>query len=271
MSNTEGEKSPKIIIGGVVRNHELDEFYKDIALSKKSFDSHIIAYLDFLGFAEKMREENSYESLQILKFLLRGVKTVANQISNTNDISVFDMKIFSDNIIIAQKVEQAKFATQAISITNLVASVQLHALLYFGFLIRGSITIGELSIDSTVVWGTGLIDAYNIENNLANYPRILLSKQFLNAYDSCEQKQLNLYAFAKKDFDGSWFVDFLVAAPSLTFIPTLSEILNDIAIPYANKPDKVKQKINWVIAHFNAYCHKFRERGDYEKYVLSYV
>jgi len=209
MSEEVQNKSPKVVIG-FSDARQLDELEKNILNNKKNFDNYVIAYLDFLGFKEKMKEESSYASLQILKFLLQGTKTVANKISYINGIYDFDIKIFSDNIVIAQKIEKSKLKNQINSMVNLIASIQFHALMHFGFFIRGGITTGELSIDSSVVWGTGLIDAYNIENNLANYPRIILSHQCLKEYDSCLEESLNLYGFLKKDFDGLWFVDFIV-------------------------------------------------------------
>jgi len=129
------------------------------------------------GIKEKMNNDSSFESLQILKFLLSGTQRTANYISDINSINEFDIKIFSDNVVIAQKVNEEKLSTQIISIINLVSSIQFCALLQFDFWLRGGITIGELYIDNSVVWGTGLVDAYNIENSLANYPRVFLSNK----------------------------------------------------------------------------------------------
>lgn len=264
---------PKIVIGGIASPNEVEEFYKylDSEGRKKEFDNYIIAYIDFLGIKEKMQDESSYESLQILKFLLMGTKRTAGYISDINTINEFEIKIFSDNIVIAQKIDEERACNQIISIVNLMGSIQLHALLQFDFWLRGGITVGELFIDNSVVWGKGLIEAYNIENNLANYPRIVLSNKLLEKYENCKKESLNLFALIKKDFDGLWFVDFLLAAPNLKMIPTISKFLCEIIVVYANKPDRIKQKINWMITYFNSYCCKFKERGDYEKYILSHI
>ena len=262
--------SQRIIIGGVVDTRNLESFYKNINCEEKKFDNYIIAYLDFLGFAEKMKEEHSFESLQKLKLLLKGAESVADSISSANKINDFDIKIFSDNVVIAQKIESSNLSNQITCLINLIGSIQLHALIYFDFLIRGGITIGELFIDSTVVWGTGLIEAYSIENSLANYPRILLSSKLLKEYDSCVHT-LNLYAFIKEDFDGFWFIDFLVFAPNITLIPSIAERLHEIVAHYVEKPEKVKQKINWIISYFNAVCDKHRNRGDFVKCKLPFI
>ena len=173
--------------------------------------------------------------------------------------------------MIAQKIDQKKASTQIIGITNLMKEIQFHALMFFGFLIRGGVTIGELSIDSTVVWGTGLIDAHNIESNLANYPRIIFSNKLLKKYDSCEQKTLNLYALLEQDFDGLWFVDYIIGSYNITTIPIISKTLQEISGFYTDKPYEVRRKVNWLIDYFNATCSKLKERGDYEKYVLPYI
>ena len=54
------------------------------------------------------------------------------------------IKIFSDNIVIAQKVNEGRISDQIISIINLVSAIQFHALMQFDFWLRGGITIGEL-------------------------------------------------------------------------------------------------------------------------------
>ena len=271
MNNKEINVMPKIIIGGIAKGEEVQEFYKNLETEEKKFDEYIIAYIDFLGIKDKMIKDSSFESLQILKFLLSGTQKTASYISDINAINNYQVKIFSDNIVIAQKVDKVKLSEQIISIVNLIASIQFHALLQFDFWLRGGITIGELYIHSSVVWGTGLIDAYNIENSLANFPRVILSDKLLKKYEECKKNALNLYGLIKQDFDGLWFVDFIFVAPNLKMIPTISEFLNEKVVCYSNESDRVKQKINWMITYFNTYCCKFRERGDYEKNVLSYI
>lgn len=269
MTEKESRMMPKIVIGGVANGKDVEEFYKILEEEKeKKFDNYIIAYIDFLGIKEKMNNDSSFESLQILKFLLSGTQRTANYISDINSINEFDIKIFSDNVVIAQKINEEKLSTQIISIINLVSSIQFCALLQFDFWLRGGITIGELYIDNSVVWGTGLVEAYNIENSLANYPRVILSDKVLKKYEDCKRKELNLYVMIKKDFDGLWFVDFTIAAPNLKLIPAIFDILSENVVLYANASDRVKQKINWVINYFNSYFYKFKEYGEF---VIPYI
>lgn len=237
----------------------------------KPFEPYLIAYVDFLGMKDKMKQENSYASFRILQAILLGVRKKAAFIEKINAIDDFIIKIFSDNIIIALKIKEDMLSTQIISILNLVSLLQFEAFFQFGFPLRGGVTIGELFIDDSVVWGTGLIEAYQIEDKLANYPRVIVSQKVIDTYEDQKEKDINLFAFIRQDQDGYWFIHYLIAAPNIELIPTLSANLAEEASLCEDKDDRAKQKINWIISYFNDSCREFRDRGDYEKYVVPYI
>ena len=256
----------------LIGKEEIEKRLKELKETPdKTFDQHVIAYIDFLGSKERMKKEDSYDSLHLLQILLEGIKKKASFITNINFIDEFSTKIFSDNMVIAQKIKEESLSDQIISMINLLSLLQFEAFFQFGFSLRGGITIGELYIDDSVVWGTGLIDAYQIENNLANYPRVIVSQSVIDAYEKCQEKSINIFAMIKQDKDGYWFVDFLTAAPNITLIPQISASLVQKAYMCVEKDDRVKQKINWVISYFNSYCHQFADRGDYEQYTVPYI
>lgn len=265
------EKINTKLFVGCADKDEIHKLIDEISKEPHSFDRYLITYIDFLGMTNKMEESESYESLQFLRFVLSGIVHRASFISENNKIKDFQIKIFSDNVIIAQKINDNILKDQIISMINLVALIQFEAYFQFDFPLRGGITIGDLYIDNAVVWGSGLIEAYRIENDLANYPRVIVSKKVLDAFDQCKQKSLNLYAMIEKDFDGYWFVEYFAAAPNITLIPQLSDNLKYKAQIYASGNERVKQKINWIIHHFNSYCMCFKDRGDYDKYTVPYI
>ena len=257
---------------GIIDKGEIDELLKQVGFSpNKSFDQYLIAYVDFLGIKEKMNKENSYESLFYLKVLLSDILHKATSVKNINTIDDFKIKVFSDNIVIAQKIKADIIDAQIISIINLISLLQFEAFFQFDFSLRGGVTIGDLYIDDEVVWGTGLIEAYQIEDKLANYPRVIVSQKVICEYERCQEKSLNLYSMIKQDIDGYWFIDYLLAVPNIRIIPLLSDSLANIASLHTNDNDRVKQKINWVISYFNSYCCRFADRGDYEKVIVPYI
>ncbi len=262
----------KAFIGGIAHADEIEKFFDKLESIKpvdKKFDEYVIAYIDFLGVKGKMQGDNSYDALQKLRFLLFGSKKVANYIGSINKVGDYFIRIFSDNIVIAQKFDEEKAGDQIISIIDLIINIQFEASLQFDFLLRGGITVGELYIDDSIVWGSGLIEAYEIESKLANYPRVIISDKLIKVYERCQKKTLNLYASICQDFDGLWFLNFLLAFPNLKNIPIISETLKEIRKSYEKEDDSVKQKFNWVITFFNTHCKNFKDRvEDYDKYIL---
>jgi len=270
--NNKTQYEPKIIIGGIANGKETQAFFDKLENNtNKNFDEYIILYIDFLGMKDRIMSNKSYDTLQILKFLLYNTEGVTKYICHTNRIRNFNIKVFSDNVIIAQRIDSQTISEQIIGIINVAWSLQFWALLQFGFMMRGGITAGELFIDNDIVWGTGLVEAYQLESNTAVFPRVLVSKEIISLYDNNNNKAINIHAFLNKDQDKMTYVDYLSACPNITSIPIISERLKEITQMYVNSPEKVKQKINWTIRYFNNYCSRFIDRGDYEAFRLELI
>ena len=259
------------IFVGFAGADEINVYMEKVATENQHFDQYLVAYLDFLGMKRKMNETNSYTSFRIMQFIVSGVYGRARLISETNNVDDFKIKMFSDNLIIALKMDEEKLKDQIISLINIVSLIQFEAFFQFDFPLRGGITFGELYIDDSLVWGTGLIDAYKIENELAIYPRVIVDNKVIDAFANCKQIGLHIEGEIKRDFDGYWFVDYLSAAPNIKLIPQISAVLQEKAQIHASDNERVKQKINWIIHYFNSYCMRFKDRGDYDKYTLSYI
>ncbi|MCE2706563.1 MAG: hypothetical protein LW807_05745 [Proteobacteria bacterium] len=57
-----------------------------------------------------------------------------------------------------------------------------------GVLLRGGITKGLLHHNKNKVFGDALIDAYELESKVANYPRIIISKKLINIINVTEDE-----------------------------------------------------------------------------------
>ena len=271
MSEVIDKKSTRIAVGFAGKN-EIEEFIGKLdRIQDKSFGNYIIAYIDFLGMTNRMKQKNSFDSLQILKFILAGAKKNSAFITGINTINDFDIKVFSDNVVLAQRIQKEKLSDQIISLINLVSLIQFEAFFQFDYPLRGGITIGDLFIDDSIVWGTGLIEAYHIENNIANYPRVVVSPKIIKDYEKCEKKSINIFALIKEDMDGLWFVDFMMAAPNIMLIPEISASLAEKAAQHAKEDERIKQKYNWIISYFNSLCRQMKDRGEYEQYCIPFI
>ena len=52
------------------------------------------------------------------------------------------------------------------------------------WLVRGGVTIDDFYVDDTVVWGPALVRAYEMENDEARFPRILLDVPIVNIFEN---------------------------------------------------------------------------------------
>lgn len=257
------KKNPRFVLGGIADGDDVEKLLAELDKMNLKLDNHIIAYIDFLGMKEKMNEKESAKSLYKLKYLLFNTESTAKSLSRINDISDFKIKLFSDNVVIALRVDEREIRNQMCSLLNLIISIQFYSFMQFGFWLRGGVTIGELSIDDSVVWGTGLIEAYNIENQIANYPRVIISDLLIEKYEKGnDSSAFPLNALIQKDDDGLWYLDFLLAAPNLKLIPMESEIIKERTKGLKDKDLRIKQKANWMISYFNRYCMKYSDRVE---------
>lgn len=98
---------------------------------------------------------------------------------------------FSDHIVISYPLDSAR--KELDNNENLVAAVLIHnalrriqhiaiAALDLGLLIRGGATIGKLYHADGVVFGDALIEAHEIESQVAFYPRVVLSQRITNRF-----------------------------------------------------------------------------------------
>lgn len=217
---------------------------------------HIVAYLDILGAQKLMLSEESNTFLNILQEQYEELLSLPKVLKHIPQFEDVKIKIFSDNIIIVSELVEDKSInkTKLERILQLVSHLQVN-LLVKTKLLRGGITIGELFINDTLVYGAGLIEAYNIESTVAIYPRIVVSSEV--AYLNEEESII-------KDFDGNWFVNFYWSfIESAGLYIDMSSYIDKVVQETNLKDYKIRQKINWLINYHNLRCDemKYHDQG----------
>lgn len=211
-------------------------------LPKIHTSNYCVAYLDVLG-AEKFMKGNSAENflndLNSIYFDAISDVSFVSEVTN-KDIQV---KIFSDNILLAIKIDDndSLRKSKIEKIINLTGNIYNNALCH-GYLMRGAITEGPFYKDenSIFVYGKALIDAVEMEEKLAIYPRVLTQKSI----------QEILPQYFEECADGNFALCNFIFAPGLPDI--YKHNLKEIYKKY-HKDSKVKQKIMWIISYFNNY------------------
>ena len=230
---------------------------------------HIVAFLDFLGASEKMRDPAKNDSfLQAINAVYARAKYILEK-TEVNRNNKLKIKIFSDNIVIAQEIENPEDPKNVFSTYLDVEQFSLmlySAAMLTGNLMRGAISIGKLYIDETLVYGQALLDAHNGESQIANYPRIIVDKDIFvyantNIWDSFSQP--DEAKLVRRDIDGVlflnpfWGVSKMAENNRIKAQKLLEHIRNFILKEYKNLFDKnrknVMPKYSWLANQFNLY------------------
>jgi hypothetical protein len=133
-----------------------------------------VAYLDILGFVSEMRRavEARGQTQHLTKILsaLSEAKTdlmEGVELFKGLDIKFPDpyvVKVFTDNIVLGFPIHddgESEFG-RAISMIGMYQ----YTLLKHGFFVRGGVAFGDLYMDEDLVYGNGLLDAYEAEKDL---------------------------------------------------------------------------------------------------------
>ena len=125
--------------------------------------------------------------------------------------------------------------------------------LALGLLVRGGITIGNLHHESGVVFGKGLVEAFELESKVAIYPRIVVGPKIYQEASSDMKSKLC------QDEDGIWHLNYFRAMSehalelneensnerSVVWYEATLRKLNEI-IDSLEKDGKLKEMQKWV-------------------------
>lgn len=178
------------------------------------YENRLVAFIDILGFKEIIKESEInfsklkliYETLLFLKNKEKPEEWNLQLIEIEEDaqkkgVINFDIAAkttctcFSDSIVVSVQVQDDNIneATSTL-ITNL--SLIGAKLITEGMLFRGAITIGKIiHKDNGLVLGQALIDAYQLESNIAKNPRIVLSNKLLRLLNYPITTKKNSYPY----------------------------------------------------------------------------
>jgi len=237
-----------------------------------------VVFLDILGFVEDVRQADKAgkqeEHLQRLRSALAEAKAdlvegLDNPLSG-NFPDSYVIKVFTDNIVLGFPIlddGESEFGTMLFRVGR-----YQYTLLKHGFFVRGGIAFGDLYMDEDVVYGNGLLAAYEAETKLARDPRVVLSPSAM------AQVQNHLAWYGEVDFaphnehllvdsDSQMFVNYL-AIPIDGLEPggLPSEYLDDLKkhrdlvvskLQEFSQEPALWSKYAWVGTYHNLYCSTF--------------
>lgn len=224
-----------------------------------SCNKYIVAVIDILGAKKLIMSMNQNSSLQDMHFVYDFLLLLQN---NKKD---FNIKIYSDNVVIAQLIQEEQdeilLSTSIHNLFKCVAEYQWH-LLNLGYLSRGGVALGDFYIDETIVWGKALVQAHEMEEKRAVFPRVLIHEDIINLYSRISDET----SMVIKDTDGFYFIDYLTynLDCELSKFPYILDMIKKQANTIQDA--HIKEKYEW----YEKYHQKIFDNYDTEAWRLRW-
>lgn len=238
--------------------------------------NHIILFLDILGYKNLIHNchniniENLY--LHKIHDLMANLSSYIEKRNTDVDekngkynlrLSRFKSLIFSDNILFFAPYENE------VDMYNLYMNL-LYGLSEFfvqytkeDIFFRGAITKGNLYYDDTLhfVFGSGLVRAYELESEIAVYPRVIIDNSL---------NPSSILVGLAQDKEQKWYFDYLLLGYSLIcdyrkdgehceyFLTCLKEQSDAIskALKKYHDNERIFVKYQWLADYHNDFCNK---------------
>jgi hypothetical protein len=152
-----------------------------------------------------------------------------------------------------------------------VASIQRGFTLKLGLFVRGGVAMGPIYIDDTIVYGTGLLDAYDKEK-VANFPRILLHASAAEQAVASSRRttfRSPLGGLAIRDEYGELFVNYLDEtwaaedeSPTYCWLERHCELVSKNLERFKGNAH-VLEKYAWVARYHNYICGLIPDADSY--------
>lgn len=238
----------------------------------------LVTFFDILGFRNIVATRED----EFIEQVLLKLREHASPDEFQQEHFEIETIAFSDSIVRSVHIESESNVSFPTGIFwhELFALAWLQSYLIFddGVFLRGSITADRLHLNDGVVFGPGLVRAYDIESKEANYPRIIVDEQLMATFQAehnllgaahhdlaTDQEFIDSYAII--DTDGKRFIDYLNMG-HITADGDFSEMLNVLDRHYervifaANTNagnESVLEKYRWVGAYHNSVVNRYAD------------
>ena len=240
-------KDKKKKIAGVTYDKWLEKARREPAPIKdlKKYSNKLIAYLDVLGIKgliERHRNDDEHLAIDKIEKIRKIVEDSADIVKKSEDI---DYLHISDSFVFVCNPKTI------ILLIELLSTVQMRIISECQFLLRGAITVGDAIVreDGRFIVGPAYIQAYQLQENDAIYPRIIADESVIKEIKKSGQ-QIELYL--QQDSDKEYFIDYIKV--------------------YMQKQSLNKQQIRVLLRRediFNCLTETFKENYQKENHNIS--
>jgi hypothetical protein len=170
---------------------------------KKKYSESLIAFLDVLGVKQLIldhtggREQHAIDKIEEMRKI---VETSVKVLADRDD---FYLLHISDSFVFLCK------PTDILILIGLLATIQTRIIDECHFLLRGAVTIGDAIIRErgNFIIGPAYIQAYQLQENDAVYPRIIVDARAVKAIT--KEGERGVTDYLRQDSDREYFVDYV--------------------------------------------------------------
>jgi hypothetical protein len=221
-----------------------------------NYEKRVITYLDLLGFKEHIhytdktsanKDGKVSDIFRLFTFLKKMLAPESNNHSMTKGRVVSH---FSDLIVISYPAADQESLVDEIGDTQLL----IGNCILNGFFVRGCVTYGDIVHTPEIIFGPGLISAYEIERNQSKYPRVIVDKAIVMDAQEIQLPYSSLEQFTSVDADGEVFIDyFQKLRPHLDDDEQFRKYLHAITsmLFKMSKNPPLREKYEWIFPHYH--------------------
>lgn len=255
--------------------------------SEQGYERCIVTFIDILGFRNLLKTKQADELASVVNALRRftaGDGDHEDPPSGMDEVRLHS-QAYSESVsdaVVRVRTVNTQYSDGAFvyELTDL-----LHAViecLNRGILVRGGMTIGHAYVGlrgKGPIFGPAMVRAFEIEQNEAVYPRVMIDEAILAAYteDRSLWQNSEIYgdearlsrSFIGVSDDGSYFLDYLSAAGPGEFdlgvkgqLSFLGRHRTLIVEGLQNDESKIRRKFVWLASYHNRFITKLR--ADYD-------
>ena len=132
----------------------------------------LVCYADILGFVAMTKSNlKSGKGTEFLRRIKGSIATAYEKVHQAQTLygvvpPIFDMKVFTDNIVVAYPVRDLSSFGEHEFATLLMLFAQVQAdLAADGFFLRGAVTAGQHYQDEQIVYGEALLEAVELDKS----------------------------------------------------------------------------------------------------------
>lgn len=218
-----------------------------------TYSEKYVAFLDVLGFKEQVKYADTRpEARQYIGDVIGVLRNTLAKFPQTG----FEFTHFSDCIVLSAERSQPGLYSLiwgAVMLSN--------NLLNRAVLIRGGITIGNITHTDDILFGTGMVDAYQMDRS-GSPPRISVTPEVADDVARFIQTGMFPYWIKQDDHDLSMFVHTLLEYEHYDWTPKVGKVVLDGPADRISKilasnainmnwPPSVRAKWRWMRNYWN--------------------